>query len=66
MSAAPAVHRPCAQAAVPHELSPHTEATSLTHTAPQVLLQHEGLTAQISVTHGSHVASSLTPVVQSS
>jgi hypothetical protein len=64
-SAAPVEQRACWHDVGLHDVSPQTEATSFTHAAPQVLLQHEGLVAQIMATHGSHAAVSLAPVAQS-
>jgi hypothetical protein len=65
VSLAPAVHSLCAHV-VPHDVSPQTESTSATHAGPHWLAQHDGLTAQIIVTHASHPEASLTPSTQSS
>jgi hypothetical protein len=65
VSALPWVQRLWAQGVTGHVSSPQTEATSATQAAPQVLLQHDGLTVQIMATHGSHEAVSLAPVLQS-
>ena len=65
-SLAPAVHSLCAHDEVPsHDVSPQTLSTSLTHTGPHWFVQHEGLTAQIMVTHASHPEVSATPCTQS-
>ncbi len=59
------MQRSCAH--VPAQVdSPQTVATSATHAAVHVPVQHLGFTAQISATQGSHVASSFVPVVQRS
>jgi hypothetical protein len=50
----------------PHRELLHTLPTSLMQPAPQVLLQQEGLVAQIIVTHGSQPEVSLAPVMQRS
>jgi hypothetical protein len=61
--AAPVTQTLWAHVDVPHSGSPHTAATSFTHTGPHWLLQHEGFAAQIIVTQGSQFFASLTPVV---
>jgi hypothetical protein len=61
----PAVQTLCAQVGDPHWELLHTEPTSLTHPAPQVLEQQVALTAQIMVTQGSQPEASLAPVAQS-